>query len=106
MKTTWKNRPNVCGLPGKIICVNGASALISAKLYPISSKAKTPISASTSNGLREAHRRWRGNYKEFKEFKEFKNRSQGPGGSSRPFPPGSPTPTPSHTVQLTHSSPH
>src|SRR5580704_9364500 len=82
MKTTWTNRPNVCGPPGKIICGNGArSALISAKLYPIFSKAKTPISASISYGLRKAHRRCRKNYKEyeeFKEFKEYKNRSQEP----------------------------
>src|SRR5260370_9839431 len=76
MKTTWTNRPNVCGLPGKIICVNGASALISAKLYPMSAKAKTQISASTSYGLRKVHPRCR---KGQKDFKEYKNRSQNPG---------------------------
>ena len=60
--------------------------MISAKLCPISSKAKTQISASTSNGLRGAHRRCRKNqkeYKEFKEYEEFKNRSQEPESRSQ-----------------------
>src|SRR5260221_14746835 len=105
MKTTWTNRPNVCGPPGKIIYGNGASALISAKLYPISSKAKTPISGSTSNGLREVHRRCR---KKKKEYKEVKNRSQEPGGSSRleNLSTWSTTSTSVHSVHLRDFAPN